>query len=64
MVEMTEQEYMAESESYSGFCLGECKSITRGQCEPDAEAYKCPECGGNTVYGIEQLLMLGLVSFV
>lgn len=25
-------------------------------CEPDAEAYTCPDCGLDTLYGLERLI--------
>tara|TARA_R110000751_G_scaffold40999_1_gene96643 strand:+ start:144 stop:344 length:201 start_codon:yes stop_codon:yes gene_type:complete len=31
-------------------------------CEPDAEAYECPVCGENTLHGLEQALIMGMVS--
>ena len=30
-------------------------------CEPDARAYECEECGARAVYGVEELLVSGLV---
>lgn len=41
--------------SYIGFCVA-C-GAERGGCEPDARQYECYECGENTVYGAEELLM-------
>ena len=43
-----------------GFCLG-CGEEADG-CEPDARQYECDLCGERKVYGIEELLMMGLVK--
>jgi hypothetical protein len=44
----------------TGFCVS-C-GAERDCCEPDARNYPCEECGDNTVYGAEELLMMGLVD--
>ena len=31
----------------------------QGGVEPDGEQYECESCGANTVYGAEQLLLMG-----
>lgn len=33
----------------------------QGGCEPDAREYKCENCGKRTVYGPEELLIMGYV---
>jgi len=43
-----------------GFCLA-CGEEADG-CEPDARQYECEACGARKVYGIEELLMMGLVK--
>jgi len=47
-------------ESYIGFCT-EC-GAERETCEPDAREYECEECGEASVYGAEELLIMGLVD--
>jgi predicted RNA-binding Zn-ribbon protein involved in translation (DUF1610 family) len=47
-------------ESYIGFCV-DC-GAERETCEPDACKYDCPECGNLSVYGAEELIVMGLVS--
>ena len=42
-----------------GFCIG-CGAETEG-VEPDARRYRCDDCGMPCVYGLEELLMMGLV---
>lgn len=37
-----------------GFCIA-C-GAEADNCEPDAEAYECEECGESTVYGAEELM--------
>lgn len=43
-----------------GFCI-KC-GAERDGCEPDAQKYKCEECGAKAVYGAEQILVMGLVD--
>ena len=31
-------------------------------CEPDARNYKCESCGAYSVFGLEELLVMGLVT--
>lgn len=40
-----------------GFCLS-CGEENDG-CEPDARKYKCAVCEERTVYGAEQILLMG-----
>jgi len=47
-------------DSYSGFCT-ECGNEQDG-CEPDARNYKCEACGSRSVFGAEELLIMGLVG--
>jgi predicted RNA-binding Zn-ribbon protein involved in translation (DUF1610 family) len=46
-----------ESEKYIGFCLS-CGAETDG-VEPDAREYECDECGVESVYGAEEILIMG-----
>lgn len=41
-----------------GICL-KCGEDADG-CEPDAQRYECEACGGRTVYGAEQILLMGV----
>ena len=43
-----------------GFCIS-CGDEAYG-VEPDACKYPCESCGKNTVYGAEELVLMGLVS--
>lgn len=43
-----------------GFCLAcglDCDGV-----EPDARGYRCESCGAPKVYGLEELLMMGLLK--
>lgn len=43
-----------------GFCIS-C-GFCQGGCEPDAREYTCEDCGENTVYGAQKILLMGLVK--
>lgn len=60
-VEMDEEEYMELVEEYVGICLA-CGE-TQDNVEPDAHEYTCTSCGEKKVYGIEELLVTGLLTF-
>lgn len=60
---MTEEEYrdLTFGLDNPGFCLDcgeECTGV-----EPDARRYRCGSCGLSGVFGLEELLMMGLVKF-
>lgn len=61
-IEITEQEYVEAAEECRGFCTN-CREFTNDFAEPDAERYVCEECGRMTVFGAEQALVLGLITF-
>ncbi len=44
----------------AGFCTA-CAAEQSG-CEPDAREYKCESCGEHSVYGAEELLIMGLLG--
>ncbi len=59
---MSGDEYSEHRESYDGFCTG-CDAVTvGGGVEPDARGYNCPVCGMNTVVGMEEALIDGLLE--
>jgi hypothetical protein len=43
-----------------GFCIA-CGDATDG-VEPDAQRYPCRRCGERSVYGAEELLMMGVAG--
>jgi predicted RNA-binding Zn-ribbon protein involved in translation (DUF1610 family) len=53
--------YRSASENYEGFCTS-CREITNSGVEPDARKYECEACGEQTVYGIEEALMMGAIE--
>lgn len=42
-----------------GFCIA-C-GASRDCCEPDARNYECEDCGKETVFGAQELVLMGLV---
>jgi hypothetical protein len=44
----------------AGFCI-KCGAV-RDCCEPDARQYECDECGAHSVYGAEEILIMGLIK--
>lgn len=58
--DVTEEQYAEMREGSGGFCLG-CREEAYG-VEPDARKYTCGSCGEPKVYGIEELLIMGLVG--
>jgi hypothetical protein len=58
---MTEGEYMEADDEGVGLCLA-CGAEASG-VEPDARGYECETCGERKVYGIPELLIMGLVKF-
>ncbi len=59
---ITQEEYEAHANDYDGFCTA-CGEWTCGGCEPDARRYLCEGCDERAVYGAEEALMRGLISF-
>jgi rubrerythrin len=54
-MEVTEfEEFMTSG--FNGVCM-ECGYIVWGGIEPDAEDYKCPQCGSMSVVGVETAIM-------
>jgi hypothetical protein len=60
MYGFTADELLAADEESAGYCLA-CGAWRDG-CEPDAERYKCEECGKREVYGAGQLAIIGRFS--
>lgn len=59
-VKMSVEQYRKYCFDYMGICTS-CGEMAP-ECEPDAERYECPECGEDTVYGVEQALLLGKIE--
>ena len=57
---MTAEEYShSRNNDYEGFCLG-C-GVPADGIEPDARKCECEECGEELVYGLEELLLMGIL---
>ena len=59
--QMTEDEYSSLSEDYTGLCIF-CGEEHSGK-EPDASKDECEACNKRGVYGMEELIIMGLISF-
>jgi hypothetical protein len=62
MFNLTKYEYLAMREEYAGFCTA-CGAEVCG-IEPDARNCICDECDNNSVFGVEELLMMGEIEFI
>ena len=58
---MFEEEYQGLLDHSIGVCV-ECGTL-RECCEPDAEEYKCDACGMLKAFGLEALMVSGVVGF-
>lgn len=61
IIRIGEATYADMSVNYGGYCTA-CGDEAYG-VEPDARRYKCESCGERAVYGIEELLVMGLIQF-
>ena len=59
-MKFTIEEIEEADDLQQGFCIS-C-GATRDCCEPDAREYVCLECGKKTVYGAQELVLMGLVE--
>jgi len=62
MIKITEETYHEMVEESGGYCLA-CKLEAYG-VEPDARNYVCDGCGEAKVFGIEELLLMGMISLI
>ena len=61
---MTTSTYSDHRGAYDGYCP-RCDAITRdGMTEPDAQNYPCPDCGANSVLGMEMALVCDHLDIV
>ena len=51
------------ADGLNGGCTA-CGEIQYGNTEPDAREYKCEDCGQNKVYGLEELIVMGLIDLI
>ena len=59
-ITFTMEEILEADDQQCGFCIS-CGS-EQDCCEPDAREYKCEECGQRSVYGAEELVVMGRVN--
>jgi hypothetical protein len=52
-------ESVVKAGEYTGFCL-DCGEEDF-ECEPDMEGGHCESCGGDRVYGAEQIFLIGVI---
>jgi hypothetical protein len=57
---MSESAYASMLEEFGGFCIS-CREEVSG-VEPDARNYGCENCGKPRVFGVEELLVMGLIT--
>jgi len=60
-IKLTSQQIKGMMNFSEGICES-CWETTCGMVEPDAEGYECGCCGKNSVYGIDQAILLGIVE--
>lgn len=61
-VVIDQSEYLEAAEDLLGFCTN-CGVFTNDGVEPDARRYRCDVCEEKTVYGAEEALMEGFITF-
>lgn len=60
-IEFARVEEAIRDDGTVGFCLS-CGEEAYG-VEPDARGYKCESCDALKVYGAEEVLLMGMVSY-
>lgn len=56
------EEYQEAEEENAGFCTDCKKIVNHGSVEPDAQNYKCEDCGEMTVFGIPEAFIQELID--
>jgi hypothetical protein len=65
VIKISEEEYseMVFGLGSPGVCIS-CGYLDEyAGCEPDARDYFCPDCEQNTLYGLEEALLMGELDF-
>lgn len=60
--DIDEETYADLSESGGGVCLS-CGDMPESGIEPDARNYECDCCGERQVFGLEEALIMGRITF-
>jgi Zn finger protein HypA/HybF involved in hydrogenase expression len=63
-LQISEEEYGEHCDNNDGYCLSCQKWTADSHIEPDAREYSCPDCRQLSVYGAEELAIMGMVVFV
>ena len=58
---MSEEEFRSLDSDYCGLCIA-CGEVAC-EVEPDARRYRCASCSLASVYGLQELLHMGYLSF-
>lgn len=58
---MSEGEYRSAEDSFNGFCLS-CGTEILGGVEGDARNYECEFCDEHEVFGMLELLLMGIIE--
>lgn len=61
-IRMSQADYRDAEGMMLGYCVT-CGEEGGESVEPDARKYPCDRCGTNTVYGAQELLLMGLITF-
>lgn len=62
MTTITEEEYAEADRTHQGFCEN-CGEFTNVATEPSARNNVCKNCGQPSVFGAEEALLMGLITF-
>ena len=57
---MTEGEYREADDDHEGRCVASGAVATL--VEPDARGYACEVCGAKSVFGLEELVLMGVLD--
>lgn len=60
--EMDENYYHSLNKDYCGLCT--CCGEIADTCEPDARRYTCESCDKKSVYGMQELLLMGFITII
>ena len=58
---ISEEEYRDGDNNFEGRCIA-CGEVADG-VEPDARGYNCDACDAPEVYGLAELLLMGMIEF-
>jgi hypothetical protein len=59
--QVTDVEYGSLTDSLAGVCIY-CATLAE-MADPDSRFVRCPDCGRKGVFGVEELLLQGFLTF-